>query len=531
MIANPIATRELFDILKGKRSSWSLFLYVLLLSTAVYVAWPKSDEFLAVSDQLARKIFVSFAFSQILLVSVLAPIFSSSTLTREKEEETIEILLTSPLSLGQIVRGKFSSAMTFLLIIIASSFPVAAIILPLGGVGADEIVSLYGILVIVGALFTMIGLMCSSYFHRTHSALVVSYFVILPMAAMLLGASMTNQRTFFTDSSTVWGLFFLCLVPLAKMYLTLVERTGGAFLEAPRPAGEEDVEDQTGLVLRKGAFPDMLFLPEKSDEGIADSENPVYKKEIRSELLGSGTLFVRMVLQIGVLLSILFIPQIVSGRLDLFFAYVTVVMCLVTPSLASGVFSQERERDTLELLLTTVLSPRQILAGKFRAMARYSLVLGGFFVSAHLLTYLFSLRLSSAFFTAIDRASVHLLVAVCTVLSAAVIAGFWSILTLNTFAATISTYVTLLVLYVLPFVVYKLLELLTSLPEGTIAWVTITSPFGPLFLDPNGNLTALSPRLWHGFVGFSVLMAAVLYRWILSNWRGLTVPEERGAKG
>jgi ABC-type transport system involved in multi-copper enzyme maturation permease subunit len=530
VIANPIATRELFDILKGKRSSWSLFLYVLLLSTAVYVAWPKSEEFLAVSDQLARKIFVTFSLSQILLVSVLAPIFSSSTLTREKEEETIDILLTSPLSIGQIIRGKFSSAMTFLLIIIASSFPVAAIILPLGGVGTDEIVSLYAILVIAGALFTMIGLICSSYFHRTHSALVVSYFVILPMAALLLAAS-TNNRTFFSDGTTAWILFFVAVVPLCKMYFTLVERTSGAFLESPRPAGEEDVEEQTGLVLRKGAFPDMLFLPEKNEEGIADTDNPVYKKEIRSELLGSGTLFVRMVLQIGVFLSILFIPQIVSGRLDTFFAYVTVVMCLVTPSLASGVFSQERERDTLELLLTTVLSPRQILAGKFRAMARYSMVLGGFFISAHVLTYLFSLRLSSAFFSAVDYSSVHLLVTVSTVLSAAVLAGFWSIVTLNTFAATISTYVTLLVLYVLPFVVYKLLELLTSLPESTIAWVTVTSPFGPLFLDANARLTATTPHLWHGYVAICALMTVALYRYVLSNWRVLTVPEERGAKG
>ena len=529
MIVNPIATRELFDILKGKRSTWSLFLYVLLLSGAVYLAWPKSDDFLSVSDQLAQKIFGTFALCQILLVSVLAPIFSASTLTREKEEETIDILLTSPLSVGQIIRGKFVSAMGFLAIIIFASFPVAGVILPLGGVGTNEIFNLYLVLVLLGGLFTMIGLMCSSYFHRTHSALVVSYFVILPIAAAVL--AMAGSRGFFGDLTAPSVLAVVTLIPMLHMYGTLVNRTSGAFLEAPRPAGEEDIDDQTGLVLRKGAFPDMLFLPEKNDQGIADTDNPVYKKEIRSELLGSGTLFVRMVLQIGVFLSIGFIPSIVAGHVDTFFAYVTVVMCLVTPSLASGVFSQERERDTLELLLTTALSPRQILWGKFRAMARYSMVLGGFFVSAHVLTYLFSLRMSSTFFSSLDHSGVHLLVTIVTVLTAAVIAGFWSILTLNTFTATISTYVTLLVFYVAPFVVYKLLELLTALPESTLAWVTVTSPFGPLYLDPGGCLTSTKPCLWHAYVGLCLLLTLGLYRYTLSNWRVLTVPEERGAKG
>jgi ABC-type transport system involved in multi-copper enzyme maturation permease subunit len=528
---NPITRRELFDILKSQRSTWSLFAYVSLLSAAVYVAWPKSEEFLTVSDQLARQIFLYFSFSQILLVSVLAPIFAAGTFTREKEEETIEILLTSPLSLGQIVRGKLMSAMAFLGVVIGSSLPVAAIILPLGGVGTDEIVTLYALLLVIGLLFTMIGLTCSSHFHRTHSALVVSYFVVLPLAAALLGISVGSQRTFYDGGSAAFWVLVVSLIPLVKMYWSLVERTGKEFLDAPRPAGEEDIEEQTGLVLRRDAFPDMLFLPEKSDHGIGDRENPVYRKELRSELLGSGTLFVRMVIQIGIFLSILFIPQIVSGNVAPFFAYVTVVMCLITPSLSSGTFSQERERDTLDLLLTTSLSPRQIVMGKFRALARYSLVLGAFFVSAHMLTYAFSLRLSPAFAGSVDRTLVHLLVTVVTVITAAVVAGFYSLVTLNTFVATIATYVTLLVAFAGPFVVYKLLELFTRLPESVLAWVTVTSPFGALFMDPGGSITSLAPHLWHGYVLLSGLTCLVLYRVIVSRWHRFVTPDDRGAKG
>ena len=50
-----------------------------------------------------------------------APIFSAGTLTIEKEQRTLQMLLTSLLSVGEIWLGKFISAMLFLTQLLVSS--------------------------------------------------------------------------------------------------------------------------------------------------------------------------------------------------------------------------------------------------------------------------------------------------------------------------------------------------------------------------------------------------------------------------
>ncbi|MBI4858735.1 MAG: ABC transporter permease [Candidatus Riflebacteria bacterium] len=533
-VYNPIATRELFDILKGQRSVWSLFAYVMALSGAIYLSWPKTNEYLSVSDQISRQIFVHLAFWQILLVAVLSPIFSAGALTKEREEDTFDILLTSPMSPHAIIWGKFQSAFSFLIIIVLSSLPVAAVIFPLGGVGVQEVTSLYVISLAEAAVAVGIGLLCSAYFHRTHSSLMVSYLIILPLSSLLIYLATSGEKTFFSNPDTMWWIVALGLGALTTMYFKLVSQVTREMVESPKPAGEEDISQQTGLVLRRDVFPDWLFLPEKSGRPIGSWENPIFKKEMRSELLGSGTLFVRMVIQVGLFLAVFFIPSIVSGRIDYFFAYLTVVMCLVAPSLAAGMFSQERERGTLDLLLTTTLPPGQVLWGKVLAMVRYSLVLAGFFMCAHLVAYFFSLRFSSAVFVAMSRLAVYILVSGITVLTVTVIAGFFSIRTLSTFTASIATYVTLLVLYVGPFGALQFLTVYTSISEAGLRWLTVTSPFGPLLVDPMADLMSLlsgTPRLWHGYVMLSLLLCLSLARYVERNYDALTTPGERGARG
>ena len=55
---------------------------------------------------------------------------------------------------------------------------------------------------------------------------MVSYFVTLPIAAILLALAGTASRTIFVDDANAVILFMICAVPMLKMYFTLVERTG-----------------------------------------------------------------------------------------------------------------------------------------------------------------------------------------------------------------------------------------------------------------------------------------------------------------
>lgn len=529
MMTNPVAEREIKSILQGLRSTAALCGYLLLLSVAVYVVWPRSEEVAALSSELARKIFVYFACCQVILLVVLAPVFAAGSLTQEKEEGTLELLLASPVPAGRIVRGKLISSASFLLIVLMASLPIVWVILPLGGIAGSEVIGLYVTLALLAAAFAVIGLTSSAHFHRTHSSLVVSYLVLLPLGALVLliiyGTNASNL-----DSPLWLGLVALATTILVVKGLLLVrDRALEEVSQPPRPAGEEDTDEQVGLVLRRGHFPDVLLLPEKGATYIGDHENPVYRKEMRSELFGSGTLFARIVVQIALFLSILFIPQIVTGRLEHFFAYLALVMALIAPALCAGAFSQERERDTLDMLLGTLLGPREVVTGKLGCLARYTFILVGLLLVAHVVTYLFSLRLAKTpALLSLDRVGAYMVVLTVTCIACAVVSGFASVLTLRTFSSTILTYVTLLAVYLGPFIVHKLLELFTTLPLSLLAWVTVTSPFGPLLLAPAEGLSAAPPAMWQAYALFWILVGWALVRATLSRYASLARWGTRG---
>lgn len=513
-LSDPVSDRELSDILKSDRSLVCLFIYVSLVGLAIFAGWPKSEDHFTVSTELARVIFQYFVFSQMLLVSVMAPVFAASSLTREKEEETWELLIASPIPVQGIIKGKYQAALGYLALVLCSSLPVALLLPSLGGISSGEVLALYGILAGMGILFVGIGLICSAYYHRTHSSLVVSYLFILPVASPL------SLYIASDPGRALGGMIFpqvtllMCVAAAVFLYQKVVVHAGSAFMEPPKPATEEETSDQNGLVLRADRFPDMLLLPEKNGEPIGMSENPIYRKELRSELLGTGTLFVRMVFQIAIFGSLIFIFSVVTGQTQHLISYLMVVMGLITPALASGSFSQEQERGNLEALMTTMLTPRQIVTGKLQALVRYALMLTFFLLVAHLVTLLFAVHNSNLGFTQAMRSAVHIVVLISALVTAATVSAAYSLRTMMTFSATILTYVTLVVLYAGPFCLHKLLEIFSSQDLASIRWVTFTSPFGPLLLAPHEELWMASPGLWHAHVLFNTVLTVMLVRWM-----------------
>ncbi len=57
-------------------------------------------------------------------------------------------------------------------------------------------------------------------------------------------------------------------------------------------------------MIQRDQFPDKLFAPAKRDTLLEDGVNPVYDKEIRSEIFSQGTLMLRVVIQVSMLLAI-----------------------------------------------------------------------------------------------------------------------------------------------------------------------------------------------------------------------------------
>jgi ABC-2 family transporter protein len=248
---------------------------------------------------------------------------------------------------------------------------------------------------------------------------------------------------------------------------------------------EREAEQAVGLVIQPDQFPDRLFAPPKKNELMKDGANPVYDKEIHSEIFAQGTLMLRLVIQISMLLAIPMMGIYLFWKVDQcawFSVFVIVFNMLVGPVFLAPAMTSERERQTLDLLLTTQLSPMQILSGKFISGFRVSAVLTMFLVWPMFL----GVALNSVFWTNLHSmlAMFAILVMVCIVNATLAMAS--SVFNRKTSIALMTTYILLLLLYVAPPAVEFMMSIL-DFDSGQVAavrWMGVTSPFSALFAVP-----------------------------------------------
>jgi len=487
---NPVLTRELLVTLRSPRAFVLQFLYVSALGALVYFYWPAGEDGTRqVSPGVARRLFDIFFLGQFFLVSLMAPTFAAGSITGEKERKTYEMLLASPLRPGTILVGKLLSSLSYLVILILSSLPLMILCYLLGGLLLSEITRSYLVLILAAGTFGLLSVACSSYFRRTSSALVVSYLVTLPLSVLCVALTRTD------DVVTRDFVSIAILPPWCLALWTVLEILINRRLLHPPDVGSEgkDVVDEEeemkyaiGVVIDRDLFPDKLFAPAKRVDLMPDGTNPVLDKELRSEIFSQGTLMLRVVIQVSMLLSIPLMAGLLFLRSDKAAYYVTYVLTfnlLVGPVFSSGSITQERERQTLALLLTTLLTPGRIVLAKLVAALRVSTVLTFLLTEQLLLAYILLPELRYRVWTLL----IFLVIIAITCLATSSVGLMCSALVRRTSTAMVLTYLTLLVLFVLPMGLSWYLEGIgqeQSFTPERLASITITSPFSAALSVP-----------------------------------------------
>jgi ABC-type transport system involved in multi-copper enzyme maturation permease subunit len=487
---NPVLSRELLVNLRSPRAFGLQLAYVGFLCVVVYFAWPTSRGGVArVSPEVAQQLFRLFFLGQFFLVALVAPTFAAGSITGEKERKTYEMLLASPLDPSTILVGKLLSSLAYLVLLIVSSLPLMVLCFLLGGILLSEITRSFLILIMAAGTFGLISLACSSFFRRTSSALVVSYLVILPLAiaavALTSGSDTTPASVLFRNFVTIavlppWTLAIWVVVAIVVIRRLLHPPDVGS--EGKEVVDEEEeMKYAIGVVIDRDLFPDKLFAPAKRTDLMPDGTNPVLEKELRSEIFSQGTLMLRLVIQVSMLLSIPLMAYQLFFRPSLanyYVAYVLVFNMLVGPVFSAGSITQERERKTLGLLLTTLLTPYRIVLAKLLAALRVSTVLTFLLTEQLLLAYALIPELRVRFWTLL----VVLLIIAATCLITSGVGLMCSSLSRRTSVAMVLTYLTLLVLFAGPVGVAQYLRnFAESVSEPRLAALTVTSPFAAAF--------------------------------------------------
>ncbi len=497
LVENPVLQRELLTNLRANVGFVLMLVYQLALALVLLVAYPSGQRVdLSTDSSVALQLIDFFFLGQYILASLMAPTFAAGAISGEKERKTYEMLLASPLSPWAIVIGKLVASLTHLVVLIFASLPIIMLALPLGGVSIWEVLAAYLWLMISIILFGSIGLACSCGFRRTSSSLVVSYLIILPL--VIAGAVFWRGLASSGDVRLNLTVFVLPPIYLAISAI-LCHWTAGRLLYPPDVGSEgkdvidleEESRNAVGMVIQRDQFPDRLFAPPRRTSLMRDDANPVYDKEIHAELFSQGTLMLRLVIQISMLLAIplmailLFIsPQ----HCPWYICYVLVFSILVAPVFSAGSLTSERERQTLELLLTTQLQPWQIIWGKFLAGFRVSYVLTMFLMWPLVLAFVLGMQVYGSNWLSVV---VFFLIVFVAAVFNSVSALLCSSLCRKTSVAMLISYSILIVLYFLPVSAWYIGNNVTDSPQvlAVLQKIGIPSPLMTSFWVPlDGNV-------------------------------------------
>ena len=109
---NPILVKEIRALFRQKRS-WSILTFCLVavggITLLLYVSMLATNAVAPDPDirrKLGRAIFYAITLFQFIAISLVAPPFTADTITSEQEENTLDLLRTTAVSAGSIIRGK-----------------------------------------------------------------------------------------------------------------------------------------------------------------------------------------------------------------------------------------------------------------------------------------------------------------------------------------------------------------------------------------------------------------------------------------
>ena len=383
--------------------------------------------------QAGAQIFRVVANGQVILVCLIAPIFMAGAIASEQSGKTYNILLTTPLSNLQIVLGSLIGRLFFIIALLLSGLPLFAVMLIFGGVPVSSIFIAFAVAGLtaffVGAVAVLLSVMRAGGRKAVFTFVIsiVAYLVVVgaldmivlrqlgpantttvltPIHPMLVLEASINRANYSPPGAEQLAAYpALVRFYLGKPFATFATLTAGSSLLI--------ILYCSLWVRRIGAGDSRLMIWLKSKLRMTNTRrrsarslgtgNPIAWREANTRGKLAGGIIARYgfvllgLVGLGLLMFFYhtdpsFAPKLgVDGkpvvlqtnssntaatdwfRPSLMALLITeiAVIALVALYMAAGSVSKEREDGTLDIMLTTPITPRYYIWGKLRGLVRF----------------------------------------------------------------------------------------------------------------------------------------------------------------
>ncbi|MDB6174769.1 MAG: hypothetical protein JWL59_4080 [Chthoniobacteraceae bacterium] len=492
-----------------------------------------------------RWLFQGLLGFQMAGIFLFLPAMTAGQLTLEKERDSLVLLFLTRLGPWQIVLEKYVSALIPIFSLLLVAMPMTAIAYAYGGVTQAAVGAGIYVLVLAALQVAALSLMCSAWCKTTVNAFLATYFLgaliysgpvllcgivekfiysnsdcrewalrLFPMTLLEAGGiQQSRPPSLFLQSVPIW-VSIVIFLGLTRLFL--VRR---AFLKGTNQA----------LILFRWVDRFMHHLNRRAGNiSVGNAEeslpgaHPIAWREMRRNVLARAHYLVRILLLVEIPTVYFGLSVMMTGSssdMPVLVAFLGALATLAISVNAANAFVSERVQQTLDVLLTTPMSAREIVEEKARAMRRFLYV-----AAVPLLTLFFmewGMKQPGGFSWHRPGARENpLLYLICSILTVAVYLPLVSWLSLwiglkarTRFRAIITALVVIVLWCMVPLLFVVLVATRTSDEfENGWAWFMGLSPLFVPILNETSTLHQLGARSeWLVVAGNFVFHGGVLY--------------------
>ena len=362
-----------------------------------------------------QELFGNLITIQFVGIYLFMPAMTCSLLTSEKERDTLSLLLLTKLRPSGILAGKLLSRLIPMLLFLSVSLPLFAFAYSFGGFDLESLYVAVFALVVAALQCAALGVFCSAWFRTTVGAFMGAYLLgavmlfALPLLdaatdvmvsvweinyeagySSILGfepgqATKMFQAMQIVESQVGQSDFIRAMLQSVPILFTTLMMFVGSWFFMIRRADAKP----TNLMIRLFRLLDRLFWSANQKVGgvvLAGTDvslpkhSPVAWRETSKKPLGTMRYLIRILVAMEFPVAFICAISVVdSGTptepLSLLLFVVWVIALLLICAKSSGLVASEKSHQTLDVLLTTPMSNRQILSEKCRGVRRLLLVL------------------------------------------------------------------------------------------------------------------------------------------------------------
>lgn len=225
-LQNPVLKKELKLRFRSFKSFSAIIFYLLTLLVFTVGFFLVVTDFKGkgfIGPEMNVVLFTMLTFVQLSLFLFMTPGLTAGAISTEREKQTLNILLTTSQTSWQIIFGKLTSSISYLLLLLLAGMPISSVVFLFGGISPSDFVLTYAYMIVILIALASIGILMSTLIRKTIVAMITTYGIMLFLTVMTaFFVFVTISYQVGTDGLSIgeqkpFAYFFMAINPLIHM--------------------------------------------------------------------------------------------------------------------------------------------------------------------------------------------------------------------------------------------------------------------------------------------------------------------------